>query len=115
MVVARYAGVGEVCPPWNITVGTGGFLTNSGTLYFSFQLQNRAGFNIPSVSAVIPYSPNQKIIVTIPELIKKPGWDIHYYVLSCGNSADPSTHVQIARVPGFQAGVGIEPQSVRTV
>lgn len=115
MVVARYAGVGEVCPPWNITVGTGGFLTSSGTLYFSFQLQNRAGFNIPSVSSAIAYSPSQKITLTISESVKKPGWDIHYYILSCGNSADPNTHVQIARVPGFQWGVGIEPQSARTV
>jgi hypothetical protein len=114
MALARYAGVGEVCPNWGITVESGGFFTNSGTLYFSFQLQNRAGFNIPSVSHEVAYSPNQKIVLTIPESVKKPGWDIHYYVLSCGNSADPSTHVQIARVPGFQWGEGIQPQSVRT-
>ncbi len=111
-MLSQYAGVGEICPLFTITTGSGGSLT-AGSLYFSFQLQNRAGFNIPSVSAQITYSTNQKIIITIPEM--PDGWDVHYFVISAGAANDPATHVQIARVPGFQYGVGIEPQSLKTI
>ncbi len=113
MILARYAGVGQVCPSWNAQVSNGGNFSSSGTLYFGFQLQNRAGFNIPSVSGAIAYTPNQQITITIPEV--SPGWDIHYFVLSAGTTPDPSTFVQIARIPGYQYGPGISPQSVKTV
>lgn len=115
MVISQYAGVGEICPAWDVVLATGGSLTTAGTLYFSFQLQNRAGFNIPSVSSAVAYSPNQKITITIPEEVMQPGWDIHYFILSAGATSDPSTHVQIARVGGYQYGAGIEPQSVKTL
>ncbi|KYC42056.1 hypothetical protein WA1_18820 [Scytonema hofmannii PCC 7110] len=114
-LIPRYAGVGETCPPWQIQVLSGGNLSSAGTLYFSFQLQNRAGFNKPSASAAIAYSINQRIVITIPESVRKDAWDIHYFVLSAGTTADASQHVQIARVPGYQYGLGIEPQSVKTV
>ena len=112
VLIAQYAGVGETCPEFGVAITSGGTLA-SGTLYFSFQLQNRAGFNIPSVSGEITYSTNQKIVITIPEMPL--GWDIHYFVISAGATNDPSTHVQIARIPGFQYGEGVEPQSVKTV
>lgn len=112
-LIPQYAGVGETCPQFTITVTSGGQLTTSDTLYFSFQLQNRAGFNIPSVSGAIAYSANQKITITIPSSARKPGWDIHYYILSAGASSDPSTHVQIARIPNFEYGIGYDPQSTQ--
>jgi hypothetical protein len=111
-LLAQYAGVGEICPLFSAIASSGGSLT-AGTIYLSFQLQNRAGFNIPSVSGAITYTANQKITVTIPE--QPDGWDVHYFVISAGTTNDPATHVQIARVPGYQYGVGIEPQSVKTV
>lgn len=114
MLIAQYAGVGATCPVWNVAVGSGGELTNAGSLYFSFQLQNRAGFNIPSTSGAIAYTSSQKITITIPESVRKDGWDIHYFVLSAGTTSNPSTHVQIARIPSYQYGVGIEPQSLET-
>ncbi|ACC81133.1 hypothetical protein [Nostoc punctiforme] len=111
-LIAQYAGVGETCPLFDVGATNGGSLT-AGTIYFSFQLQNRAGFNKPSVSGAIAYSTNQKIIITIPEM--PDGWDVHYFVVSAGVTNDPSTHVQIARVAAFQYGIGIEPQSVKTL
>lgn len=113
MVVSRYAGVGEFCPLFNVEVTGGGSLSTNGTLYFSFQLQNRAGFNIPSVSDAIAYSPGQKIVITIPESVRADGWDIHYFVVSAGTTSDPSTHVQIAGRSGFEYGPGYEPQSAK--
>lgn len=111
-LIAQYAGVGEACPQFQVQTTSGGNLA-SGSLYFSFQLQNRAGFNKPSVSGAIAYSANQKITITIPALIRKDGWDIHYFVISAGTTNDPATHVQIARIPNFQFGAGIDPQSVQ--
>jgi hypothetical protein len=107
----QYAGIGETCPPFTVTVESGGSLV-AGTKYFSFQLQNRCGFNVPSVSSAIAITANQRVKIVIPESARKAGWDIHYFVVSCGISADASTHVQIARVPGYQFGIGISPQSV---
>ncbi len=112
MLIAQYAGVGEICPLFEVETASGGSL-DTGSLYFSYQLQNRAGFNIPSISDLISYATNQKIIITIPEM--PDGWDIHYFIISAGTTSDPSNHVQIARIPGFQYGIGIEPQSVKTV
>ncbi|MBN3946737.1 MAG: hypothetical protein HWQ38_09665 [Nostoc sp. NMS7] len=109
---SQYAGVGQICPMFSVATASGGTLT-AGSCYFSFQLQNRAGFNTPSVSAQITYTTNQKIIITIPVI--PDGWDVHYFAISAGATNDPSTHVQIARVPGYQWGVGIESQSVKTV
>jgi hypothetical protein len=111
-MLSQYAGVGEICPQFAIALTSGGNLT-AGTIYFSFQLQNRAGFNRPSVSAQIAYSTNQKIAITIPQV--PDGWDVHYFVISAGVTSDPANHVQIARVPGYQFGIGIEPQSVKTI
>ncbi len=113
-MLAQYAGVGGVCPAWGVQVENGGELAASGTIYFSFQLQNRAGFNSPATSGAIAYSANQKIIITIPSSARKAGWDIHYFVLSAGTTSDPSTHVQVARYPGYQYGVGIESQSLES-
>lgn len=115
MVVARYAGIGEICPLWNIAVSDDGAISTAGTLYFSFQLQNRAGYNIGSVSEAIAYTTGQQITITIPESVQQPGWDIHYFILSAGTTPDPGTFIQIARVPGYQWGLGIEPQSLRTL
>lgn len=112
-LVPQYAGVGEICPAWQVQATAGGELSG-GILYFSFQLQNRAGLNLASISEVI-YSPNQKIEITIPSSINKPGWDIHAYILSASSTNDPTTFVQIARIPGFQYGPGINPQSIRVV
>ncbi|WP_062288830.1 hypothetical protein [Nostoc piscinale] len=112
-LISQYAGVGETCPAFTVAVASGGSLTGSGTLYFSFQLQNRAGFNIPSVSGAIAYTSGQKITITIPSTVMKAGWDIHYFVVSAGTTSDPSTHVQIARYPGYLFGVGVNPQSTR--
>ncbi|MBD2364523.1 hypothetical protein H6G36_25675 [Anabaena minutissima FACHB-250] len=114
MLIAQYAGIGNTCPLFEIEVNSGGTLTLGGTLYFSCQLQNRAGFNIPSVSGAIAYSPSQDIAITIPDSIRKDGWDIHYFVISAGATSDPSTHVQIARIPNYQYGEGIDPQSLQT-
>jgi hypothetical protein len=111
-MLSRYAGVGSVCPSFSVSVTSGGSLTGSGTLYFSFQLQNRAGFNAPSVSAAVNYSAGQKIQITIPNTVRKDGWDIHYFVISAGATNDPSTHVAIARYAGFDFGVGIDPQTI---
>lgn len=111
MVVARYAGVGEQCPQFQVLVETGGQLS-AATRYFSFQLQNRCGFNLPSVSGATTIPANSKVKITIPESVRKPAWDIHYFVVSCGTTADASTHVEIARVAGYQFGQGIPPQSV---
>jgi hypothetical protein len=111
MIVPRYAGVGANCPLFDLSVLSGGQLA-AATKYFSFQLQNRCGFNLPAVSGAIAVATNSKVRITIPESVRKPAWDIHYFIVSCGNSADASTHVQIARVPGYQFGVGISPQSV---
>ncbi|MEH2138579.1 hypothetical protein [Nostoc sp.] len=111
-MLAQYAGVGEICPEFEIAIAGGGSLS-AGSLYFSFQLQNRAGFNMPSISSAIAYTTNQKIIITIPQMPE--GWDVHYFIISAGITNDPSTHVQIARVPGFQYGAGIEPQSVKAL
>jgi hypothetical protein len=111
-MLSQYAGVGEICPLFDVALTSGGSLT-AGTLYFSFQLQNRAGFNIPSVSGAIAFTTNQKIVITIPEV--PDGWDVHYFVISAGVTSDPATHVQIARVPGYQYGIGIEPQSLKTI
>jgi hypothetical protein len=52
MVIARYTGVGEQCPQFQVTIETGGQLSAT-TRYFSFQLQNRCGFNLPAVSGAI--------------------------------------------------------------
>jgi len=112
MVVSRYAGVGTNCPLLNIDVIGSGNLLSSGALYFSFQLQNRAGYNIPSVSGIINYVPSQKIVITIPTSIRKNGYDIHYVIISAGSNVDPSTHVQLARYPGYQFGVGIDSQTL---
>ena len=112
MVISRYAGVGQICPTWNVQVSSGGNFSSSRTLYFGFQLQNRAGFNIPSVSGAIAHTQNQQITFSLPEM--PPGWDIHYFVLSAGTTPDPSTFVQIARMPGYQCGPGISPQSLKT-
>jgi hypothetical protein len=67
---------------------------------------------LPSVSGAIAIAANQRVKIVIPESVRKDGWDIHYFVIGCGNNADPATHVQIARVPGYQFGIGIPPQSV---
>ena len=107
----QYAGIGETCPPFTIALESGGTLVAS-TKYFSFQLQNRCGFNISSVSSAIAITANSRIKITIPESVRKVGWDIHYFVVSCGLTADASTHVQIARIPGYQFGIGIAPQSL---
>ena len=111
-MLAQYAGVGQTCPQFQVTASSGGSLT-AGTLYFSFQLQNRAGFNIPFVSGAIAYTTNQQISITIPTMPE--GWDVHYFAISAGTTSDPSTHVQVARVNGFQYGLGIEAQSTKTV
>jgi hypothetical protein len=111
-MLAQYAGVGQTCPQFGIAVTSGGNLT-AGSLYFSFQLQNRAGFNIPAVSEAIAYTTNQQITITIPTM--PAGWDVRYFMISAGATNDPSTHVQIARVPAYQYGTGIQPQSVQTV
>jgi hypothetical protein len=111
MIVPRYAGIGVNCPLFDLSVLSGGQLT-AATKYFSFQLQNRCGFNLPSVSSAIAVTTNSKVRITIPDFARKPAWDIHYFIISCGNSADVGTHVQIARVPGYQFGAGISPQSV---
>lgn len=111
-MLAQYAGVGQTCPQFGIAVASGGNLT-AGTLYFSFQLQNRAGFNIPAVSGAIAYTTNQQITITIPTM--PAGWDVRYFVISAGVANDPSTHIQIARVPAYQYGTGIDPQSTKTV
>ena len=113
MLIAQYAGVGQTCPLFTTSASSGGTLT-SGSLYFSYQLQNRAGFNRPSVSSLITFTTNQKVVVTIPESVRKEGWDIHYYIVSAGATNDPSTHVQIARVPNYQYGESVDPQSVET-
>lgn len=115
MIKAQYGGVGQVCPQFVVEVLPDGQLTSSDSLYFSFQLENRAGFNIPSVSGAIAYTTGQKIRVTIPTTIGKPGWDIHYYYISAGATPDPTTHVQLARVPGYQLGTAIERQTFKTV
>jgi|GEM_PF-4390785 hypothetical protein len=112
-MIPRYAGIGLICPAFTVDVLPGGQLS-AGELYFSFQLQNRAGFNLPSVSNKITITTNSKIRIKIPVSVAKPGWDIHYFLISCGPSADASGHIQIARIPGFQFGLGIEPQSVRS-
>ena len=114
MIKARYAGIGTNCPLFDVLVLGAGNLTSSGTLYFSFQLQNRAGYNIPSVSSAISYTAGQQIQITIPETVKQPGWDIHYYIVSAGTTSNPSTHVQIARYPGFEYEIGFDPQATRT-
>ena len=111
-MLSRYAGVGASCPQFTVTTDLGGSLTGSGSLYFSFQLQNRAGFNVPSVSSQVNYTAGQKIVITIPDTVRKDGWDIHYFVISAGATDDPSTHVAIARYSGYQFGVGIDPQSL---
>lgn len=114
MVVSRYAGVGQVCHLFDVEVVSGGNISNEGEIYLSFQLQNRAGFNIPSVSGAIAYQSGQKIVITIPESVRADGWDIHYFIVSAGTTDNPATHVQIAGYSGFEYGVGYEPQSVRT-
>jgi hypothetical protein len=111
-MLSRYAGVGTICPSFNVSTASGGSLTSSGSLYFSFQLQNRAGFNAPVVSSQISYTAGQKIQITIPDTVRKSGWDIHYFVISAGTTNDPSTHVALARYPGFQFGDGIDPQTL---
>ena len=113
MAIARYAGVGTNCPAFQVTVVSGGALTTGGNLYLSFQLQNRVGFNIPAVSSVVSYAANQKIIITIPAITSKPAWDIHYFVISAGTTADPSTHVQIARYHGYKYGLGYDKQTTK--
>ncbi len=111
MVIPRYAGIGTICPLFTVELLSGGQVS-AAIRYFSFQLQNRCGFNLPSTSDAIAIPANSKIRITIPESIRKPAWDIHYFIVSCGSSADASTHVQIARVPGYQYGTGISPQSI---
>ena len=111
-MLSRYAGVGTTCPQFTVTTESGGNLTGSGSLYFSFQLQNRAGFNAPSVSSQISYTAGQKIVITIPDTVRKAGWDIHYFEVSAGATSDPSTHVALTRYSGFQFGVGIDPQTL---
>lgn len=110
-MIPRYAGIGQTCPLFNLQILPGGQLSAT-TKYFSFQLQNRCGFNLPTVSDALDIPANSKLRITIPQSVRKPAWDIHYFVVSCGTSADASTHVQIARVPGYQFGAGISPQSV---
>jgi hypothetical protein len=117
MVIPRYAGVSYNCPQFNVAVsngGNGGGLTSSGAIYFSFQLQNRCGFNKPSISSEISYVAGQKIIITIPETARQPGWDVHYFVISAGTSSDPSTHVTICRSAGYEFGTGYDPQTTLT-
>ena len=109
-MLSCYAGVGNICPSFNVSVVSGGNLTGSGSLYFSFQLQNRAGFNIPSVSSQINYTTGQKIIITIPDTVKKDGWDIHNYQISAGATNNPANHVPICRIPGYE--LSPDPQTV---
>ncbi|MFN6560015.1 MAG: hypothetical protein RMY28_009425 [Nostoc sp. ChiSLP01] len=112
MLISQYAGVGEFCPQFEVETASGGSLS-AGNFYFSFQLQNRAGFNRPSVSGQVTYTANQKIVIIIPEM--PDGWDVHYFVISAGTTNNAATHVQIARIPAYQYGIGIEPQSVKTL
>jgi hypothetical protein len=114
MLIPQYAGVGETCPEFNVTVSSGGELTSVSTVYFAFQLQNRIGFNKPFITSAIGYSAGQKITITIPASVRQPGWDIHGFVISVSASNDPNSFIRITRVPGYQTGDGIEPQSVLT-
>lgn len=112
MLIEQYAGVGTTCPPIEISAQPGGNLTASGSLYFGFQLGNRAGYNRPFVTPQINYNPGDRLIITIPNF-QKPAWDIHYIVVSAGTTSDPSTFVQICRINAFEVGALIEPKSVR--
>lgn len=116
MLIPQYAGVGETCPEFNVVVSFGGELTSSSTVYFAFQLQNRIGFNKPFITSAVNYSAGQKITITIPASARQLGWDIHGFVISVSSTPDnPDSFIRIARVPGYQTGDGIEPQSVPTV
>lgn len=112
VLIDRYAGVGVICPVFQVATQSGGNLTESGTLFFSFQLQNRAGFNESSDSISVTYSATQKIVITIPDTVLKPGWDIHNYIISAGTTADQSTHVVLANITGYNFGSGLDYQSV---
>jgi len=106
----RYAGIGTTCYAFTVGVAAGGSISTGGTLYFSFQLQNRAGLNQPYVTTAVTYTAAQEITITIPA--PPAGFDVFYFVISAGTTNDPSTHVNIARVPYYTFGTGINPQSV---
>lgn len=113
-MIPRYAGVGINCSEWNVSTVPGGNLTTSGTIYFSFQLMNRAGLNRAFISSAIVYNIGEKIVVEIPEEARLEAFDIHYYILSASETNNPESFIQIARLPGYQYGEGIEPQSIPT-
>jgi hypothetical protein len=113
-LIPRYAGVGIDCSEWNIEViPSGGNLTTGGTIYFSFQLMNRAGLNRAFISSAVTYIQGDRIEITIPESTIREAHDIHYFILSASTSSNPENFIQIARLPGYQYGEGIEPQSIK--
>lgn len=113
-MIPRYAGVGVNCPEWDVSVVSGGSLTTDGTIYFAFQLMNRAGLNRAFISSAIDYAQGDRIEITIPESIRSEAYDIHYFILSASTTSNPENFIQIARLPGYQYGEGTEAQSIPT-
>ena len=111
-MIPRYAGVGIDCPEWSLTVVPGGNFTSPGTIFFSFQLMNRAGLNRAFISSAVNYNIGEKIVVTIPSNVRAEAWDIHYYILSASTTNNPESFIQIARLPGYEDGFEFDPQSL---
>lgn len=102
MAIAQYASLRSQLPAPTVTVPSGGFLSGSGTLYFSLQARNRCGHNLPSFAVSATYSAGDQIEVTIPATARAAGEEIHRFVLSAGATTDTSTHRQLAIYEGFE-------------
>jgi len=91
MVFQYGSGRQQICAPQLASIS--GALGSSGTLYFYLQFRNDVGFNRPSTSLDISYTPSSGIALTLPGDCLRSGENILQYSVTVNTSDDPSTAV----------------------